>query len=319
MNEFVMFGWDGAAMIFTSRAKSMRYLQIAAILAGSCLSVEAAAADAPVTFTPSTKWNVSSNDTSCALTREFTHGSQKVAFRLREFAPNDGFEMTLSGKGIGYRERSPKVRFAPRTSPDEIDRPTHLTFGAGIEGVSWRDSFFPADWYVTHAPPPGSPRSAPTESEYEAIENAVTTIEVGGSFDPPIILATGGMHKPMQVMRQCVEGMVTRWGIDLAALRTQSRPATPIALAEWAREIQRTYPRAMLRQGQTAEIGIRIVVGPDGRPTSCHAEVKVYDPAFEQASCRAVMNLARFEPALDAGGKPMTGLFTTRVVYTIGH
>lgn len=297
----------------------MRYLRFAAILAGAGLSVEAAAADEPVQFTPSTKWNVSSTDTSCALTREFVHGSQKVAFRLRQFGPGDSFEMTVSGKGIGHRERAPKVRFASQVSREEIDDATQLIFGGGNEGVSWRDSFLTPEWTEVHYGGPAAARNAPTEKDYEALESAITGVEIGGSFDPPLVLATGGMHKPMQVMRKCVDAMVTRWGIDLAAFRTQSRPATPVEQDVWAREIQRVYPREMLRRGETANIGIRIVVSPDGRPTSCHAEMRLYDAAFEQAACAGIMSAARFQPALDAAGKPMTSLFSTRVVYKIGH
>ena len=295
----------------------MRYLLIAAILAGGLLPVAPAAADEPVQFTPATKWNVSPNDTNCALTREFVHGSQKVAFRLRQFDPGDSFEMTVSGKDIGYRERAPKVRFGPQAIREEIDYPTHLVFGGGIEGVSWRDTFFSPEWFQAHSALPGAASNGPTDKDYESVESAITSIEIGGTFDPPLVLATGRMHKAMQSMRKCVDEMVSRWGIDLAALRTQSRPARPVDQAEWAREVQRIYPREMLRQGKGAEIGIRIVVGPDGRPASCHAEMRLYDPSFEQAACAAIMKAARFEPALDAAGQPMTGLFATRVVYRI--
>ena len=112
----------------------------------------------------------------------------------------------------------------------------------------------------------------------------------------------------MEAMRACLRELVAHWGLDPDAQAALSRAVTPVGQADWQRRILEAYPRDMLRQGKSASVPTRLIVGPDGRPTACKA---VAEPSFEQATCANMIRYARFEPALDAAGLPVASYFIT--------
>ncbi|HYD05839.1 MAG TPA: TonB family protein, partial [Reyranella sp.] len=125
------------------------------------------------------------------------------------------------------------------------------------------------------------------------------------------------MHKPMEVMRACLDELLTHWGIDAAAQRTLTRKVKPLEQMEWAKDLQSAYPSNMLRKGQSGIVRVRLIVGPTGKPQTCHIQVPSDDPSFEQTACSRLMRSARFEPALDASGKAITSYYVTSILYLI--
>jgi len=52
-------------------------------------------------------------------------------------------------------------------------------------------------------------------------------------------------------------------------------------------------------------VDVRLIVGADGKPTSCNVQLEVRDADFQQVACETLMRNARFEPALDAAAMPL--------------
>ncbi|HZF46603.1 MAG TPA: hypothetical protein VEZ26_09710, partial [Sphingomonadaceae bacterium] len=55
---------------------------------------------------------------------------------------------------------------------------------------------------------------------------------------------------------------------------------------------------------------IRVIVGTDGKPTSCAVHWASLEQKTNDAICKGVMEKGSFIPALDAAGQPMASLWT---------
>lgn len=67
------------------------------------------------------------------------------------------------------------------------------------------------------------------------------------------------------------------------------------------------YPDDALPLGGHAYVGFGLSVGPDGRVATRMITVASGSPALDQATCRVVLERARYRPALDAAGRPVNG------------
>lgn len=98
---------------------------------------------------------------------------------------------------------------------------------------------------------------------------------------------------------------------------SKARSARPKGQGSWAARIQDNYPSAALRKEIEGTVGVRVTVGPDGRVSACTVSGSSGSGDLDSAACDGMTRYARFEPALDAGGSPTTGSFSTRIVYKI--
>ena len=98
---------------------------------------------------------------------------------------------------------------------------------------------------------------------------------------------------------------------------SKARGAKPKGQGSWAARIQDNYPSAALRKEIEGTVGVRVTVGPDGRVSACSVSSGSGSGDLDSAACDGMTRYARFEPALDAGGSPTSGSFSTRIVYKI--
>ena len=98
---------------------------------------------------------------------------------------------------------------------------------------------------------------------------------------------------------------------------SKARGAKPKGQGSWAARIQDNYPSAALRKEIEGTVAVRVTVGPDGRVSGCTVSGSSGSGDLDSAACDGMTRYARFEPALDAGGSPTTGSFSTRIVYKI--
>ena len=98
---------------------------------------------------------------------------------------------------------------------------------------------------------------------------------------------------------------------------SKARGAKPKGQGSWAARIQDNYPSAALRKEIEGTVGVRVTIGPDGRVSACSVSGSSGSGDLDSAACDGMTRYARFEPALDAGGSPTSGSFSTRIVYKI--
>lgn len=77
------------------------------------------------------------------------------------------------------------------------------------------------------------------------------------------------------------------------------------------------YPSAALREEISGVTRFRAIVGPDGRVSDCEVIQTSGSDILDAATCRLIVRRARFNPALDEGGNPTSGYYTTNVRWMI--
>lgn len=289
------------------------------LLAGiAMISQPVIAAEPSQSYVPSTPWNIHYADDSCVLRRRFGDPKHEILLQLRQYAPGDGFEVTVASEHVAIRKAAARIRFLPDDEPRSIGVPLRLIFPNKLIAASWDDSFFVTDPTEDAAEAmAGQPSKQRDESLYKARESTIRGLEINGIFAAPVALQTGEMHRSMSGMRKCLDELVTHWGIDAAAQKTLTRRTRPVDQMKWARVIQERYPSAMLNEGKGGRVLVRMIVGADGKPTSCNIQSIVEDLSFGQTACEGMMKVARFDPALDSAGKPIASYFNTKIIYTV--
>jgi protein TonB len=81
-----------------------------------------------------------------------------------------------------------------------------------------------------------------------------------------------------------------------------ARPRAPLA-SYASRE---DYPVAALRGGEQGRVAFALEIGPYGRVTSCTITVSSGSASLDDASCRIIRFRARYVPARDARGTPVS-------------
>jgi periplasmic protein TonB len=86
-----------------------------------------------------------------------------------------------------------------------------------------------------------------------------------------------------------------------------------------AARIQSNYPRRAVQREIEGNVGVSVVVGPDGRVTQCSVTTPSGSEDLDQAACEGMQRYARYEPALDDAGNPTTGRDSMTIVYRLGE
>lgn len=96
------------------------------------------------------------------------------------------------------------------------------------------------------------------------------------------------------------------------------KPEPPVPLTDagsWIRS--EDYPKGSLRRANTGITSFRVTVGIDGKVSACEVTVSSGWAALDEATCRLVAERARFTPAKDRKGRPVTGVYENRVRWQI--
>ena len=77
------------------------------------------------------------------------------------------------------------------------------------------------------------------------------------------------------------------------------------------------YPRRALVDEAEGSASYRLVIGTNGRVSSCELTSPTGNRALDEATCRLITSRARFEPATDEGGAKVVGTYTGSVRWEI--
>jgi hypothetical protein len=299
-NSRWMFTKVGVRSLFT----------LAAVLLAQWSLPAAAQSSAPLQMAPLSPWTVDYAEDSCVLRRSFAVGADQTVLELRSFGMRNVFEITVAGRTISGSSRSVRTRFEP---DDAYYSPTDAVFlSAGeLPAVRFTDSFREAAF-----------KGGPTletdwpDAERDAREHSITALTVAGIASRDLTFQIGAMGQPMAALRSCVDDLLTQVGVDPAVQRSLSRRARPIDQMAWARRLQRNLPPAVLRAGRSGRAFLRLLLGPDGKPTTC-APLRTSGAAgFPEYACDTTLKYARYEPALDANGQPVGTVVFSTVLYS---
>lgn len=285
------------------------------------LPLTAFATNEPIRLEPISKWVVNYGDDSCRLSRKFGSTDLYGILILDRFGLGDAFDITLAGPVFKKIRNSEVLEF--KFGPNEEQQSGEFfvgQLGETIPTLVMRGSFRIApiakaeeiefkkhkDDFGFHLPLLGRDREA-----------AVSELTIGSPLRQPVQLALGSMKAPFSAMNKCVGQLLTTWGIDVERHATLSKSAQPIGNSgKWIQS--NDYPPKMVAKGQPALITFRLSIDAMGAPSACHIQQSVGGKEFDEASCKALMKRAKFEPALDAHKKPMASYYRSRVVFLPG-
>jgi hypothetical protein len=280
--------------------------QIVAIVTLMSAATPAMARVQPEELRPASDWNVDWQQTSCTLTRTFGTAENPFVLRFERTSPNDGFRLLL----IGKRLQSVKFMsaFAVKFGDNEPQ-----SYGDRLQtGKSYGD----IPTVFIHSSLRKNDLAQNGRSITSEMERAVHTIAVDTS-DHSIRVVTGPLDKPFAALRNCTDDLVKQWGLDPAVQAKLKRSPQPRSNpGKWLTD--NDYPSAALRAGKSAIVDFRLTIDERGTPVECGIQ-QAYsaDPQFAVLTCNALMKRARFEPALDQEGRPVSSFFASTIHWRI--
>ncbi len=298
----------------------------AAIAALTCSLPAHAEDEAPLKLEPSSKWRLDYSDDSCRLARTFGEGDNTTAFVMERYGPGDEFYMIVAGEPLGKLERGKTdIAFGPNgeTREDETTYGDFGTFGSAVmvtgmsilplseEDRNSKRYQFEPEKIAQNTDVFGQRLSAEQEKQ-------IHWLDVKPPAQKPIRLKTGSMGPPLAALRKCTDGLLSHWGLDVDEMRSMTRAPVPTkSPGAWIKASD--YPAQAVRKGHQGIIAFRLMVGPDGKPESCHIQQGTKPEGFQTLVCDKLMQRARFEPALGNGGKPIRSFYQNTVRFQIGR
>jgi TonB family protein len=278
-----------------------RSLSAAALL---LLSFSAAAsAHEPIVLMPSSPWNVEHAPDSCVLARAFGPAAATVYLRLEQFEPGAQVEVSLVGSPLRSRKLVEHIQVA---FGDGL-RPITSTalFGESNEGK-------PALNFLLSLREAAGGDPANLAELTLAEVNALTELRFALLKDTrPLVLKTGKMNHAFPALKQCMDKLLTDWGINPDKLRSLSRRAEPLNPGRWLRP--EDYPKGAIHAGRSASVHFRVTVEQDGRVSKCSIQNATEGRDFARRTCSVISRRARFQPALDANGRPVSSFYANTV------
>lgn len=286
----------------------MRLFSLTVTLVAAILSMPAPAA--AQTFAPIGPWELSANEDSCFLKRNFASGEDALTLELQRYFPGD-IRAVIESKSLTPTKLT-KIRY-------------RLNDGAWREDVAkynWRFKeytkvvFFPWAFLVPQVHSGMSSTEIEGFFETEDLRSRekaggaeLKTITVDGAYENPITLRLGSMAAPIEALNKCYDDLLTIWGIDVEAQKSLTRPVR----ATKSTEEKVFQPTAyMVHSAKPSDLTVRLIISPTGEVESCHFD-KIKSPLEAVESfCREIQRKVDFEPALDADGKGVRSTYVYR-------
>jgi TonB family protein len=289
------------------RRSTSFWLSLAGVIASPFAVQPAAAKDAVEELAPISPWRVDWTQNTCLLRRIFGTDNDTVLLAFERFEPGDSFDLTVTGtrlqKVMGTRDYS--VAFEPGGRVKNVALEETATMSDGAPSLLAGS--------LTLAPlTAGDQQAQPVTPAMEAGITSVALSRRGRR----IVLKSGPLAKPFAELRRCTDQLLQSWGLDVEQQRTLSRRPTPTGNVHgWLSGAD--YPMNALMAKEQAVITVRLMVGADGSVTGCEVLRSFAPPTFQDPTCRLLTRRARFEPALDASGKPVASHYINRIKWIL--
>lgn len=289
---------------------------IAAITALCAIAGTAHAADGGArVFKPAGQWTADYGDDYCRLSRNFSDGSGEISLAMERIQPGIDARMILLGDTIKLYRGAKSVEY--RFLPSGESRTGQLLRSNTAEGKQY---LVVSPVLMGAAPAPGTPPGPPPaydRAKEQAFAGVIEGVTVSGGTTEPIELQTGALKPVVAALQACTDDLVKSWGIDPAKQNAATRTVLPDgSTANW-------LPGGTIGFEDFGKLGgemnqVRMLVDATGKPTDC----KIHFPSLAQATndkvCKSLMANARFQPALDADGKPFASYYITSPLLLFG-
>lgn len=302
-------------MGMTKRAQvSAAIVALAAALSPTSLH---AARGGEAVLEPTSPWAATYEDGRCRLSRMFSGPDGPHPLIFEQTAPGSKFRMAMAGSRVADMNafRPARLSFGPEgtESDQDIAKERSAEFGAVV---------FLKDIDFAPSAPKADDQGA--DLRFTAMDTAIDTAAAAPLRSVSLVqgarkltFKTGPLAAPLDVLNACTGHILETWGIDPEAQRSASRKATLQNDIKVARAIQERYPRQAVIEGRGGVVGVAVLVDQTGAPTECKITDDSGDRDMNGLGCEFLMK-AKFDPALDADGKPIKSFWVTRITYRLG-
>lgn len=285
-------------------------------------ALPASARDSRIELSPSSDWIAEFKDESCAVMRTFGADDRYAQLELRRFSPDGSTRVILvAGPDLKAKKEAFRISWQPQAEWEEVSTPLFLSKGKEFAGSIFTTSFGAKTEIDAYAREGGT-ELEPVEFEKAAkqqleVMKGVEALAVSGLFEPELLLRTGSLLGPELILDDCGNALLKSWGLDPQVQSSLSRKAAPTNLPMVVQALHAEFPRDLLLSEASANVRIRLLVGPDGKPSGCRVQNPIGSRITEKSSCNKLSRL-RFTPALDAQGNPVTSYFATQISFRVG-
>jgi TonB family protein len=125
-----------------------------------------------------------------------------------------------------------------------------------------------------------------------------------------------GAAKAVAALRACEASALKDWGQDAAAMMSLRSWAKPAGGAEtWITD--KDYPDDAIRGHESGTVVVLLKIGADGVATGCAVIDSSGSKTLDDQTCAIYGRRARYDPAIDATGKPIAGLAAVRIRWVL--
>lgn len=245
-------------------------------------------------LTPQGKWNVEYAEDMCVLSRTYGSVDKPIVLGFKPAPMSEDLRVVVISAGrAGFSSGTARIVAGANGSP--VERP-----------------------FIS-----GSPRGKSIRLTAIDIKRTdLQPIDAGGRL---AIKAGRGVDQAFSIeqfeiarkgLAACETDLLKSWGMTDAMLAAIATPPTAIgSLAAFLSDSD--YPDAAIRSGEQGTSGIRFLVKEDGSLNDCHVIESSGSALLDQTSCRLIMARAKFQPAADRDGKPVTSFSFTRIRWVL--
>ncbi len=268
-------------------------------------AVASAQGSAPVEkLTRTGKWVANYDRDSCTVVAPLGEGANGVAVKFTRYAPGEQFTLAVVGNRFAEREVRVEGTADFGAAPEPLK--AHGFSGeAGKYPALFFDPMRIDGWYPKQLGEIGPSISSDQEGR-------VTGVTLALERKKPLRLEFGSLTAPMTVMHQCMDALVKRWGYDPAQQAMARRRVTPKTRPQNWIDLE-GYTIKPMRKGHSGIVQFRLDVDADGKAVGCFVLARTNPDEFGDRTCQLMMKRAKFEPALDAQGKPMRAFWVGSV------
>lgn len=267
----------------------------------------------PVVLKPKSQWNVDFGEDRCRLARLFSDGDNEHILYFEQHYPSVTAGVTVGGRSLTpFKDRAETlVQTADGRTPLKTQPLKGEMKGFGDALI------YPSLDLARDAQPTDLPGLEPVVPR---LDTAFADTIVYLSFSQRnrgVRFSTGPLGDAFKVLNQCSESLIASWGLDAEQHRKMMRGPRWTNQQEVAKMIADRYPAVAARAGEQGVTRMRVIIDAQGKTESCVSDRATKADILKSPACEVVMKEGRFEPGLDAGGKPMRSYYATTITYQL--
>lgn len=262
------------------------------------LAPGAHAQDDTAVFKPTGNWTADYGNDYCRLIRTFSDGRTELSLALERTQPGAFVRLVFVGGGL-----------KPYRSAEQLGYQFLPTGAAAKARFVRSETTDGKDYYISDplalAPfaGPGAPPPYDRAGE-QAAARGITAIGLSEGLAAPVRFETGSLGAPIDAMQACTDDLLKVWGLDLEKHKTMTVAAMPMPASNGVLPMG-TIPFEQFGKLVGGANDVRLVIGADGKPTSCTIYAPSLSAALNERICSLLMKNAAFQPARDSAGQPM--------------